>query len=88
MVSSSLASPMRKPSRDPGSTWGEALMFSWPPAMTISASPHLMACAAKCVAFRPLPHTLPRVMPGTESGSPAWISAWRAGFCPAPAVST
>ena len=40
-VSISLASPMRKPSREPSSTCGAALMFSWPPAMTMSASPHL-----------------------------------------------
>src|SRR5271166_2685241 len=63
-------------------------MFSWPPAMTISASPHLIACAARWVALRPLPHTLPIVMPGTPAGRPARISAWRAGFCPTPAVST
>ena len=28
---------MRWPSREFGSTWGAALMFSWPPATTISA---------------------------------------------------
>src|SRR5450759_3142452 len=43
MVSTSLASPMRKPSREPASTCGEMLMFSWPPAMIISASPALIA---------------------------------------------
>ena len=32
-------SPMRWPSREPISTCGDALMFSWPPAMTISESP-------------------------------------------------
>src|SRR5664279_729601 len=59
MLSTSLASPMRNPSREPGSTWGDALMFSCPPAITICASPHLIAWAARCVAFNPLPHTLP-----------------------------
>src|ERR1700733_14160121 len=71
MLSTSLASPMRKPSRDPCRMCGDALMFSWPPAMTMSASPHLIACAARCVALSPLPHTLPTVMPGgvlTDTG--------------------
>src|SRR5271165_446003 len=88
MLSMSLASPMRNPSREPCSTWDEALMFSWPPAMMMSASPHLMACAAKCTAFRPLPHTFPIVISGTLSGIPERMSAWRAGFWPTPAVRT
>src|ERR1700722_1241446 len=88
MLSTSLASPMRKPSREPCSTCGAPLMFSWPPAMTMSASPHLIACAARCVALSPLPQTLPIVMPGTLSGRPARFSACRAGFWPTPAVST
>ena len=70
MLSTSFASPMRKPSREPVSTCGDALMFSWPPAMMISASPHLIACAARCVALRPLPQTLPMVIAGTMSGKP------------------
>ena len=61
---------MRKPSREPGSTCADALMFSWPPAITISASPHLIACAARWVALRPLPHTLPMVIAGTMSATP------------------
>ena len=64
------------------------LMFSWPPAMTISASPALIAWAARCVALRPEPQTLLIVMAGHMSGRPALMSAWRAGFCPAPPVST
>src|ERR1700722_14165017 len=88
MLSMSLASPMRKPSREPCRTCGDALMFSWPPAMTMSASPHLIACAARCVALSPLPQTLPIVMPGTLSGRPARMSACRAGVWPTPAVST
>src|SRR5476649_2757813 len=55
MVSTILKSPMRKPSREPFIACGAALMFSWPPAMMMLASPHLMAWAAKWVAFRPLP---------------------------------
>ncbi|SAL03985.1 hypothetical protein AWB77_06910 [Caballeronia fortuita] len=71
---------MRKPSREPGSTCGAALMFSWPPAMTISASPAMIAFAASITALRPEPQTLLIVMPGTMSGKPALMSDWRAGF--------
>jgi len=55
-------------------------MFSWPPATTISASPAMMALAASITAFRPEPHTLLMVRPGTMFGSPALMTAWRAGF--------
>src|SRR5476649_1056864 len=88
MLSISFASPMRKPSREPGSTCGAALMFSWPPATTISASPHLTACAASMTALSPEPHTLLMVIPGTLCGNPALMTVWRAGFWPAPAVNT
>ncbi len=37
--------------------------------MITSASPHLIACAARCTALRPLPHTLLMVIAGTLSGS-------------------
>src|SRR5512137_215015 len=47
-----------------------------------------MACAASMTAFRPEPHTLLIVMAGTVTGSPALITACRAGFWPTPAVST
>ncbi|MNE39360.1 hypothetical protein D3C80_1333090 [compost metagenome] len=63
-------------------------MFSWPPAITTSASPQRMAWVASCRALRPEPQTLFRVSAGTLKGRPALIAAWRAGFCPAPAVST
>ena len=66
IVSMSFASPMRKPSREPSSTCGDALMFSWPPAITMSASPHCTACAASMTAFRPEPQTLLMVIAGTE----------------------
>src|SRR5512134_884438 len=84
----SFASPMRKPSREPFITCGATLMFSWPPAITTSASPLATDCAASITAFRPEPHTLLMVMAGIMSGRPALIAAWRAGFWPTPAVST
>ena len=65
---------MRKPSREPGSTCGAALMFSWPPAITMSASPAMIALAASITDFRPEPHTTLIVMPGTALGKPALIS--------------
>ena len=56
-MSTSFHSPMRWPSREPGSTWGARLMLSWPPAMTISESPSRTAWAASMTAFRPEPQT-------------------------------
>jgi hypothetical protein len=63
-------------------------MFSWPPAITMSASPQRTACAASITAFRPEPHTLLIVIAGMASGSPALRDDWRAAFWPLPAVST
>ena len=85
-MSTSFQSPMRWPLREFGSTCGAALMFSWPPATTISASPHFTACAASITAFRPEPQTLLMVRPGTPIGSPALMTVCRAGFWPEPAV--
>ena len=48
----------------------------------------MMALAASITAFRPEPHTLLMVRPGTMFGSPALMTDWRAGFWPEPAVST
>ena len=79
---------MRKPSREPFSTCGAALMFSWPPHTTMSASPLAIDCAPSMAAFRPEPQTLLMVIAGIMSGSPAQIAAWRAGFWPTAAVST
>ena len=79
---------MRVPSREPGSTCGDGLMLSCPPATTISESPCAIACAASITAFNPEPHTTLMVIAGTAFGMPDLISACRAGFCPAPAVST
>src|SRR6185369_3389578 len=86
--STSFASPMRKPSREPFSTCGAALMFSCPPQTTMSESPLAMDCAPSIAALRPEPQTLLMVIAGTMSGSPAQIAAWRAGFWPTAAVST
>src|SRR5688572_30327054 len=60
-------------------------MLSVPPATTISASAHFTACAASITAFSPDPQTLFTVWAGTESGMPARMEAWRAGFMPRPA---
>ncbi|MCY1534265.1 hypothetical protein D9M68_696290 [compost metagenome] len=56
--------------------------------MITSASPQRIAWAARCRALRPEPQTLFKVMAGTAWGRPARRAAWRAGFCPEPAVST
>ena len=88
MVSVSFQSPMRWPSREPLSTWGARLMFSWPPATPISLSPVATACAASMTAFRPEPHTALIVSAGVSLATPAFIMAWRAGFWPQPAAST
>ena len=63
-------------------------MHSCPPAMTISAVPFSMLCAASCTAFRPDPQTRLTVIALIVTGSPACSAVWRAGFCPHPAVST
>src|SRR3954471_19520548 len=86
MVSTSFASPMRKPSRDPIIACGDRLIDSCPPATTMSASPLAMDCAPSMAALRPDPHTLLMVIAGTISGSPARMAACRAGFWPAPAA--
>ncbi|OIQ67406.1 hypothetical protein GALL_510140 [mine drainage metagenome] len=75
MVSMSFQSPMRWPSREFGNTCGEALMFSCPPATTMSASPSRMACAASMTDLSPEPQTLLTVIAGTMSGRPALILA-------------
>jgi hypothetical protein len=64
MESTIFQSPMRWPSREPSSTCGAALMFSWPPATTIWLSPAPIACAASITALRPEPQTALIVKPG------------------------
>ena len=88
MVSVIFQSPMRWPSREPFSTWPLALMFSCPPATTMSLSPVATACDASITAFRPEPQTALMVKAGVSLATPAFIIAWRAGFWPAPAAST
>ena len=85
MVSTTFESPIRPPQRKLGKTYGAWLMFSAPPATIISASPHRIAWAANCTAFKPEPQTLLIVKAGVNSGSPAWTLIWRATFCPKPA---
>lgn len=46
-------------------------MFSWPPAMTISASPNAMAWAARWVARKPEPHNTLSELAGVVIGRPA-----------------
>src|SRR5215211_3995653 len=60
-------------------------MFSMPPAMTTSASPRAISCAAETTAWSPDPHILFRVMPGTSTGRPLFMPTWRPGFMPWPA---
>ncbi len=88
MSSTRVASPSRNPIRAPGRRCGAMVMFSMPPARITSASPAVMAWAARCTAFIPEPQTLLIVMAGVSSGRPAAIQAWRAGFWPWPAWST
>ena len=87
-ASSTGASPSREPPRSARSRWGEFDMDSMPPATTTSASPARIACRASITALRPEPQTLFTVNAPTVSGRPAPRAAWRAGFCPAPAVRT
>jgi hypothetical protein len=63
-------------------------MLSMPPATNRSSSPARTAWAASMTAFRPEPQTLLIVVAPTDSGSPAKMAAWRAGFCPSPAETT
>ncbi len=63
-------------------------MLSCPPATTSWASPAPIACAPRWIAFSPEPQTLSTLKAGTPIGNPPPIAACRAGFMPAPAVST
>src|SRR5688572_15736654 len=83
-----LPSPMRRPSRTRGSRYGALLIDSMPPATAMSMSPVAIPCDASITAFRPEPHTLLMVSAATFSLSPPFNAAWRAGFCPTPAITT
>ena len=82
-----LTSPILVPLRR-CATWGERVIFSCPPAATISASPSWMCCAAKATARNPDPQTWLMLHAADSIGRPALIWAWRAGFWPWPAVRT
>ncbi len=73
---------MRAPQRALGTAKGAALMFSVPPATTMSASPALMICAASETLRRPEPQTLLMVSEGTCWGMPAWMATCRPTLCP------
>src|SRR4029453_2133535 len=59
-----------------------------PPATTMSTSPVAIPCAASMTAFRPDPQTLLMFSAATWSARPPPSAAWRAGFCPTPALTT
>ena len=56
-------------------------------ALNVSASisPAAICWAAETIACAPEPQTRFTVIAGTETGNPAWMAAWRAGFILAPA---
>ena len=85
MVSTSSRLPIFWPAR---SCWacGAWVMLSWPPATMMLASPQAICWAASATARRPEPQSwlMPKAV--ASFGMPALMAAWRAGFCPAPAV--
>ena len=60
-------------------------MFSMPPATAISAAPDMISWDADTIACAPEPQTRFTVIAGTDTGNPAWMAAWRAGFILVPA---
>ncbi len=84
----SVAGPMRKPLREPGSACGAWLIDSMPPPIATSASPARMCRSASATARMPEAQTLLIVSEGTSIGTPAAICAWREGIWPAPPCST
>jgi len=88
MWSVMVTSPYLNPSRDLRSRCGACVIDSWPPATTTSNSPTRISWSASAIASMPDRHTLLIVRAGTSSGMPPLYAAWRAGTCPAPAVST
>src|SRR6202162_1592222 len=63
-------------------------MFSMPPATATSMLPSAISCAAETMACAPDPQTRLTVSAGVDTGSPAWMAAWRAGFILLPACTT
>ena len=76
----SWASPIRAPKRPDGIRYGARVMFSMPPATTMSTSPARIICEAIATDLRPDPQSMLIVVAGTSFGIPAPIAAWRAGF--------
>ena len=75
--------------RQRNSRFWTAEMLSWPAATTAFMPSWTTWCAAIAIAISPEAHWRSMVWPGTVTGSPAAMSAWRAMFSPAvPAVST
>ena len=58
------------------------LMFSCPPATTISESPLSIAWYPRTTALSPDPHNMFTPHAGTVTGIPAFTLACLAGFCP------
>jgi hypothetical protein len=61
-------------------------MLSWPPATTMALSPWEIAWTPSATLRSPEPHSWFTPHAGTSTGMPALTEAWRAGFCPWPAV--
>jgi hypothetical protein len=57
-------------------------MLSVPPATTMSALPVMIVCAPTISALIEEAQTLLMVVATVDSGSPAPIAHWRAGFWP------
>ena len=76
--SSSLPCPRRNPERAPRMMCGHWLMFSMPPASTVSASPSWINCEPVITAWMPEPHRRFTVNAGISIGTPALSPTWRA----------
>src|SRR5476651_1574172 len=63
-------------------------MFSMPPATASFVKPDAISWAAETMDCAPEPHTRLTVIAGTETGRPASMADWRAGFILLPAWIT
>ena len=68
------ASPIRAPKRPDGNRYGARVMFSIPPATTMSTSPARIICDAIATDLRPDPQSMLIVVAGTSFGIPAPIA--------------
>ena len=82
----SWASPIRAPKRPAGIRYGARVMFSMPPATTMSASPARIICEAIATALRPDPQTMLIVVAGTSFGMPAPIADLARGVLAEPGL--